>query len=120
MSNRVFEKGRAKRMSIHVFATILALYTISSAQKIAEEFGLSAYQVRKMARICRVKKEKAFLREICRMNGLHSAARNRRLRANRIASAIRLHQQGFSDHEIARTLKVSMGTVYKYKKSMKF
>ena len=105
-----------KKMTIHVFATIMALYTVSSAQKIAEEFGLSAYQVRKMARICRVKKEKSFLREICSRNAKIAAKRQRNLRSRRISRAIRLYNQGHTLEEIARILKVSVATVYKYKK----
>ena len=105
-------------MSIHVFATIMALYPISSAQKIAEEFGLSAYQVKKMARICRVKKDKKFLCEVCRRNALKAAERQRRLRRRRVARAIRLFNQGHTNVEIARIMKVSVATVYKYKRTM--
>ena len=108
-----------KKMTIHVFATIMALYTVSSAQKIAEEFGLSAYQVRKMARICRVKKEKSFLREICSRNAMVSVNRRRRLRNRRITRAVRLFNQGYTNVEIARILKVNVSTVCKYKKILK-
>lgn len=105
-----------KKMTIHVFATIMALYTVSSAKKIAEEFGLSTYQVQKMARICRVKKEKSYLREICSRNAKIAAKRQRNLRSRRISRAIRLYNQGHTLVEIARILKVSVATVYKYKK----
>ena len=112
------EDGRVttvpRKMPMHVFATILALYTISSSQKIAEEFGLSAYQVRKMARICRVKKEKKFICEVCRQNALIAADRQRKLRNRRVARAIRLFNQGHTIIEIARIMKVSVATVYKY------
>ena len=107
-----------KKMTIHVFATIMALYTVSSAKKIAEEFGLSTYQVKKMARICRVKKDKKFLCEVCRRNALKAAERQRRLRRRRVARAIRLFNQGHTNVEIARIMKVSVATVYKYKKTM--
>ena len=115
---RIARNVQIRSMSIHVFATIMALYPISSAQKIAEEFGLSAYQVKKMARICRVKKDKKFLCEVCRRNALKAAERQRRLRRRRIARAIRLFNQGHTNVEIARIMKVSVATVYKYKKTM--
>ena len=118
MSRRGINQGHVKRMSIHVFATIMALYPISSAQKIAEEFGLSAYQVKKMARICRVKKDKKFLCEVCRRNALISADRQRKLRRRRVARAIRLFNQGHTNVEIARIMKVSVATVCKYKRTM--
>jgi DNA-binding NarL/FixJ family response regulator len=115
---RIARNVQIRSMSIHVFATIMALYPISSAQKIAEEFGLSAYQVKKMARICRVKKDKKFLCEVCRRNALKAAERQRRLRRRRVARAIRLFNQGHTNVEIARIMKVSVATVYKYKKTM--
>ena len=115
---RIARNVQIRSMSIHVFATIMALYPISSAQKIAEEFGLSAYQVKKMARICRVKKDKKFLCEVCRRNALKAAERQRRLRRRRVARAIRLFNQGHTNVEIARIMKVSVATVYKYKRTM--
>ena len=115
---RIARNVQIRSMSIHVFATIMALYPISSAQKIAEEFGLSAYQVKKIARICRVKKDKKFLCEVCRRNALKAAERQRRLRRRRVARAIRLFNQGHTNVEIARIMKVSVATVYKYKKTM--
>ena len=118
MSRRGINQGHVKRMSIHVFATIMALYPISSAQKIAEEFGLSAYQVKKMAHICRVKKEKSYLRNVLRRNALKAAERQRKLRKRRIARAIRLFNLGHTNVEIARIMKVSVATVCKYKRTM--
>ena len=115
---RIARNVQIRSMSIHVFATIMALYPISSAQKIAEEFGLSAYQVKKMAHICRVKKEKSYLRNVLRRNVLKAAERQRRLRRRRVARAIRLFNQGHTNVEIARIMKVSVATVYKYKKTM--
>ena len=117
MSRRVVNHGHVKRMSIHVFATIMALYPITSAQKISEEFGLSVYQVKKMARICRVKKEKSYLRNVLRRNAQIAADRQRKLRRRRIARAIRLFNLGHTNVEIARIMKVSVATVYKYKKT---
>ena len=115
---RIARNVQIRSMSIHVFATIMALYPISSAQKIAEEFGLSTYQVKKMARICRVKKDKKFLCEVCRRNALKAAERQRRLRRRRVARAIRLFNQGHTNVEIARIMKVSVATVCKYKRTM--
>jgi DNA invertase Pin-like site-specific DNA recombinase len=69
-----------------------------------------------MARICRVKKEKSYLREICSRNAKIAAKRQRNLRSRRISRAIRLYNQGHTLVEIARILKVSVATVYKYKK----
>lgn len=43
-------------MSLHVFATIMALYPFTSSEDISEEFGLSIVKIRRMAKICRVKK----------------------------------------------------------------
>ena len=115
---RIARNVQIRSMSIHVFATIMALYPISSAQKIAEEFGLSAYQVKKMAHICRVKKEKSYLRNVLRRNALKAAERQRKLRKRRVARAIRLFNQGHTNVEIARIMKVSVATVCKYKKTM--
>ena len=115
---RIARNVQIRSMSIHVFATIMALYPISSAQKIADEFGLSAYQVKKMAHICRVKKEKSYLRNVLRRNALKAAERQRKLRKRRVARAIRLFNQGHTNVEIARIMKVSVATVYKYKRTM--
>ena len=115
---RIARNVQIRSMSIHVFATIMALYPISSAQKIAEEFGLSAYQVKKMAHICRVKKEKSYLRNVLRRNALKAAERQRKLRKRRVARAIRLFNQGHTNVEIARIMKVSVATVCKYKRTM--
>lgn len=119
MSQAIIEQCRIKKkMNMHMFATILALYTITSAQKIAEEFGMSAYQVKKMAHICRVKKEKSYLRNVLRTNALKAAERKRKLRRRRAARAIRLFNLGHTNVEIARIMKVSVATVYKYKRSL--
>ena len=117
---RIARNVQIRSMSIHVVATIMALYPISSAQKISEEFGLSVYQIRKMAHVCRVKKEKKFLCEVCRRNALIAAERRKRLRRRRIARACRLSDQGHTNVEIARIMKVSVATVYKYKKSLNY
>ena len=37
-------------MTIHVFATIMALYPFTKTEEIADEFGLSVVKIRKMAR----------------------------------------------------------------------
>lgn len=43
-------------MTIHVFATIMALYPFTPASEIAMEFGVSKYKVREMAKKCHVRK----------------------------------------------------------------
>jgi DNA-binding NarL/FixJ family response regulator len=72
-----------------------------------------------MARICRVKKEKSYLREICSRNAKIAAKRQRNLRSRRIARAVRLFNEGHTNVEIARILKVNVSTVCKYKKILK-
>ena len=47
-------------MTIHVFATIMALYPFTKTEEIADEFGLSVVKIRKMARACRVSKNAEF------------------------------------------------------------
>ena len=37
-------------MTMHVFATIMALYPFTKTEEIAEEFGLPVVKIRKMAR----------------------------------------------------------------------
>ena len=56
-------------MKIHVFATMMAHYPITKTEVIAEEFGISVAKLRRMARICRVKKAEDFRSEIGRLNG---------------------------------------------------
>jgi hypothetical protein len=53
---------------MHVFATILALYPFTKTEEIADEFGLSVVKVRKMARVCRVSKNKYLLQ--AKKNGI--------------------------------------------------
>ena len=55
-------------MTIHVFATIMALYPFTKTEEIADEFGLSVVKVRKMARVCRVSKNKYLLQ--AKKNGI--------------------------------------------------
>ena len=55
-------------MTIHVFATIMALYPFTKTEEIADEFGLSVVKIRKMARACRVSKNAEFRSEIGRQN----------------------------------------------------
>ena len=56
-------------MTIHVFATILALYPIKPTAEIAEEFGMTEYRINKMAKACRVKKSHEFRSEVNSKNG---------------------------------------------------
>lgn len=101
-------------MKIHVFATILALYPYTKVEEISEEFGLSPDKIRRMARICRVKKAKEFRSEINRLNGRKSIEKNIERRIRRERRAIKLWNEGLSMGEIAKRLKLSKDTVYRY------
>ena len=56
-------------MKIHVFATIMALYPMTSTKKLSQEFGISVYKLKAMAKKCHVEKSHEFRSEICRQNG---------------------------------------------------
>lgn len=101
-------------MKIHVFATIMALYPITKTEEIADEFGISVSKLRRMARICRVKKAEDFRSEIGRLNGRKSVDRCIERRIHREHRAVKLWNEGLSIGEIAIRLKVSKNTVYKY------
>ena len=101
-------------MKIHVFATILALYPFTKVEEISEEFGLSPDKIRRMARICRVKKAKEFRSEINRLNGRKSIEKNIERRIRRERRAIKLWNEGLSMGEIAKRLRISKDTVYRY------
>lgn len=101
-------------MKIHVFATIMALYPITKTEVIAEEFGISVAKLRRMARICRVKKAEEFRSEIGRLNGRKSVDRCIQRRIRRERRAIKLWNEGVSMGDIAKRLRISKDTVYKY------
>ena len=101
-------------MTIHVFATILALYPFTKVEDISEEFGMPPGKIRRMARICRVKKSADFRSEINRRNGRKSVERNIRRKIRREQRAVKLRKEGASVGEIAKRLKISKDTVYKY------
>ena len=101
-------------MKIHVFATIIALYPYTQVEEISEEFGLSPDKIRRMARICRVKKAKEFRSEINRLNGRKSIEKNIERRIRRERRAIKLWNEGMSMGEIAKRLRLSKDTVYRY------
>ena len=101
-------------MTIHVFATILALYPFTKVEDISEEFGLSPEKIRRMAKICRVKKAEKFRSEINRLNGRKSIERSVQRRICREQRAIKLWKEGVSTGDIAKRLKISKKTVYRY------
>ena len=57
-------------MKIHVFATIMALYPMTSTEKLSQEFGISVYKLRAMAKKFHVEKSQEFRSEIGRQNGM--------------------------------------------------
>ena len=101
-------------MKIHVFATILALYPNTRVEDISEEFGMSPDKIRRMARICRVKKAKEFRSEINRLNGRKSIEKVIERRIRRERRAIKLWNEGMSVGDIAKRLRLSKDTVYRY------
>ena len=101
-------------MKMHVFATILALYPFTKTEEIAEEFEMPVYKIREMARTCRVKKSDDYLYEVYLQNSRKATERNTVRRKRREQRAIKLWNEGVSMGEIARRLKLSKSTVYKY------
>ena len=101
-------------MTMHVFATIMALYPFTKTEEIAYEFGLSVVKIRKMARICRVSKNAEFRSDIGRMNGRKSVDRCIKRKIRREQRTVKLWNEGLSIGEIAKRLKVTKNTVYKY------
>ena len=101
-------------MKIHVFATILALYPFTKTEEIAEEFEMPVYKIRQMARTCRVKKSDNYLYEVYLQNSRKAIERNIVRRKRREQRAVMLSKEGVPMGEIARRLKLSKSTVYKY------
>lgn len=106
-------------MKIHVFATIMALYPFTSTRAIAQEFGLSQSKVKAMAAACHVKKNDDFRSEINRRNGRKATEREVVRRKNRQRRAIEMNNEGSSVTEIARRMRISRYTVYKYLEKVK-
>ena len=105
---------KQSKMSLHVFATIMALYPFTSSEDISEEFGLSIVKIRRMARICRVKKAEDYRHEILTRNCRKAVERNIERRIRRERKAIKMWNEGLSMGEIAKKLRLSKDTVYRY------
>ena len=101
-------------MKIHVFATIMALYPFTSTRAIAQEFGLSQSKVKAMAAACHVRKNDNFRSEINRRNGRKAMEREVVRRKNRQRRAIEMNNEGCTVEEIAKRMRISRYTVYKY------
>ena len=101
-------------MTIHVFATIMALYPFTKTEEIADEFGLSVVKIRKMARACRVSKNAEFRSEIGRLNGRKSVDRFIKQRIRREQRTVKLWNDGLTMGEIAKRMNLSKRTVYNY------
>ncbi len=106
-------------MKIHVFATIMALYPFTSTRAIAQEFGLSQSKVKAMAAACHVRKNDNFRSEINRRNGRKATEREVVRRKNRQRRAIEMNNEGCSVTEIAKRMRISRYTVYKYLEKVK-
>lgn len=106
-------------MKIHVFATIMALYPFTSTRAIAQEFGLSQSKVKAMAAACHVRKNDDFRSEINRRNGRKATEREVVRRKNRQRRAIEMNNEGCTVTEIARRMRISRYTVYKYLEKVK-
>ena len=101
-------------MKMHVFATILALYPFTKTEEIAEEFGVPVYKIREMARTCRVKKSDDYRYEVYLQNSRKAIERNIVRRKRRELRAVKLWNEGVSMGDIAKRLRISKDTVYKY------
>ena len=101
-------------MTIHVFATIMALYPFTKTEEIADEFGLSVVKIRKMARACRVSKNAEFRSEIGRLNGRKSVDRVIKQKIRREQRTVKLWNDGLTMGEIAKRMNLSKRTVYNY------
>ena len=102
-------------MTMHVFATIMALYPITPTEQIAEEFDIPVYKLREIARKCRVKKSHEFRSEICRRNSYASVQERMKATERRIRRTMKLLNEGYSEEEVAKRFKITVNTVYKYR-----
>ena len=93
---------------------MMALYPITKTEEIAEEFGISVPKLRRMARICRVKKSEGFRSEIGKLNGRKSVERFIMQKIRREQRTVKLWNDGLSMGEIAERLRISKKTVYTY------
>jgi len=105
---------KQNRMSMDVFATIMALYPFTSVKDISEEFGISTVKIQRMAKICRVEKAEDYRKQILTRNCRKAIERNIQRRIRRERRAIKLWNEGVSMGEIAKRLRISKDTVYKY------
>ena len=101
-------------MKMHVFATIMALYPFTKTEDIAKEFGISVAKIRLMARTCRVHKSDDYRYEVYLHNCRKAIEQNTVRRKRREQRALKFWKEGVPMAEIARRLKLSKGTVYKY------
>lgn len=106
-------------MTIHVFATILALYPIKTTAEIAEEFGMTEYRINKMAKACRVKKSHEFRSEVNSKNGSVNAEKLKKRTIRRAKRVEKLLSEGYSQAYIAKKMNVTPGTITKYRSRIK-
>ena len=106
-------------MTIHVFATILALYPIKPTTEIAEEFGLSVSYISKMAKECRVKKSHEFRSEVNSKNGSVNAEKLKKRTIRRAKRVEKMLNEGYSRAYIAQKMNVAPGTITKYRSRIK-
>ncbi len=97
----------------------MALYPFTSTRAIAQEFGLSQSKVKAMAAACHVRKNDDFRSEINRRNGRKATEREVVRRKNRQRRAIEMNNEGCTVTEIARRMRISRYTVYKYLEKVK-
>ena len=97
----------------------MALYPFTSTRAIAQEFGLSQSKVKAMAAACHVRKNDNFRSEINRRNGRKATEREVVRRKNRQRRAIEMNNEGCSVTEIAKRMRISRYTVYKYLEKVK-
>ena len=101
-------------MKMHVFATIMALYPFTKTEDIAKEFGISAARIHLMAKTCRVQKSDDYRYEVYLHNCRKAVEQNTVRRKHREQRAVKLWNGGVPMAEIARRLRLSKSTVYKY------
>ena len=99
---------------MHMFATIMALYPFTKTEDIAKESGISATKIRLMAKSCRIQKSDDYRYEVYLHNCRKAIEHNIVRRKHREQRAVKLWKEGVPMAEIARRLKLSKSTVYKY------
>lgn len=93
---------------------MMALYPFTRTEDIAKEFGISATKIRLMAKTCRIQKSEDYRNGVYLHNCRKAIERNIVRRKRREQRAVKLWNEGVSMNEIARRLKISKSTVYKY------